>query len=446
MTESTFLARVNHTLVTMLEKMFEKLKPLLAIYKHRLPSIIRKRVSSLVTCSLMTPLRTEILARINPLSIFLFTGNEKYSGANFKSLVISSRPMALYLASVIYAGNTQMKEIGQVSLRGTKLKSNFFPEVDMILAVTYRSFSQFLPTDGFIIIPKEVYFTLDLSDPLETIFGKLNRRRRRSIRTIKKLGYSYEVTHDKAKFNLFYYGMYCPHLIKRHHKLATPESFAYLRQLFKNGGLLLVKRNNRYISGILYCLKNETAWTPGMGIFEEHEHDEYARRTAGDALLYFLIRWAKKQGYKKLDYGNSRPFLNDGVVRYKREWQMKVQTRGERVILAKLCNFGKGMRSFLANNPFIFFDRQHLNGCVLVDRQHPVTKGEVEHIFKQYYTHGMSSLVILSTSGFERKSCPKAANKIEKRWIPNSLSHLFKTARKAGQDLKYVEIKERTSG
>lgn len=391
----------------------------------------------------MTHLRTEILARTNPPFLFLFKGNEKYSGVNLKSLVIGSRTMARYLSNLIYSGNPELKEVGQASLRGPNLESSFFPEVDMILEVTHRSFSQFLPTDGFIIIPKEVYFTLDLSDPLEMIFGKLNRRRRRSIRTIEKLGYSYEVTHDKAKFKLFYYKMYYPYITKRYRDLAKPESFAYLKPLFRNGGLLLVKRNDRYISGILHCLQNETVWTPCMGIFEEEARDEYVRRPAGDALLYFLILWAKNQGYKRLDYGNSRPFLNDGVVHYKTEWRMKVHERGEWVILASLCNFGRGVRSFLVNNPFMFLDQQHLNGCVFVDRQHPVTKGEVEHLFKQYYISGMSSLFVFSASGFERKeSCSKAADETEKRRTPNSLSHLFKAATKEGQDLKYVEIEE----
>lgn len=393
----------------------------------------------------MTHLRTEILARTSPSFLFLFEGNEKYSGVNFKSLVIGSRIMARYLSNLIYSGNPELKKIGHASLRGPNLESGFFPEVDMILEVTHGSFSQFLPTDGFIMIPKEVYFTLDLSDELEMMFSKLNRRRRRSIRTIKNLGYSYEVTHDKEKFKLFYHKMYCPYITKRHRDLARPESFAYLKQLFRNGKLLLVKRNARYISGILHCPQNETVWTPCMGVFEENAHDEYVRRTASDALLYFLILWAKNQGYKRLDYGNSRPFLNDGVVRYKREWRMKAHKRGEWVILANLCNFGRGVRSFLMNNPFMFLDRQHLKGCTFVDRQNPVTGGEVEHIIKQYYTPGMSSLFVFSTSGFDKKEPSKAANNIEQRWMPNSLSHVFKTAKKAGQDLRFMEIKERRS-
>ena len=421
-------------------KIFDKLKPFYIVYRYRVPSVIRKAVSLLVTCWVLTPLRTEILTRNNRTSIFLFTGNEKYTGVDFKSLIISNRSMARYLASIIYAGNPEIKEIGQVSLCDTKLISNFFPQADLILAETnmLRAHTQFFPIDSFIILPKLVCFTLDLSDTLETIFSKLNRRRRRSIRTIKKFGYSYEITHDQAKFNMFYHKMYYPHIIKRYRELATPESFVYLKQLFKHGGLLLVKRNNRYLSGILYCLQGETVWTPSMGISQEN--DKYNKRTASDALLYFLILWSKERGYKRLDYGNCKPFLNDGVFRYKREWQMKVQKNEKRMILAKLCNFGRGISSFLANNPFIFVDQQHLKGCVFVDHENPATEGEVAHLFKQYYTCGMSSLVLLSTSGFERKGGPKADKE-----IPNSLSNIFKTARKAGQDLNFLEIKERRS-
>jgi len=424
-----------------MKKTFEKLKPLLAVYKYRLPGIVKAKVSSLLAFSLLVRLQDEVLNRMSPSSIFIMRGNEKNSGFPMRSLIIGGRIIALYLASIVYGENFKIEKTREFAFHGTRPKLSY-GKVDMIIAAK-NSLSSGFPADDFIAIPKEVYFTLDLSHQLESIFSRLNRRRRRSIQTIKKLGYSYEITDDDKKFRLFYNKMYCPHISKRHGSFVTLESFAYLKQLFKKGGLLLVKRDNTYVSGILYCLIKKTVWTPCMGIFEEHAKDKYVARTAGDALLYFLILWAKEQGYNEINYGNSRPFLNDGIVRYKREWQMKVHQHGERFILARPCNFEKGVRSFLEGNPFIFFDRQRLKGVVFVDREHPVTIGEAENIFRQYYAPGMTSLLVVSTSGFDRRKRSKIACEIEECQIPDSLSCLFRMAEKTNQNLELLEIKKR---
>lgn len=419
-----------------MKNVFERLKPLLAIYRYRLPNIVTTKVSSCMPAVF----RGVIRKKINPSSIFILSGNEKNSGFPIRSLVVGNRIIALYLASIIYNGDFDIEEVREFAFHGTEPKINA-RKMDIIIVLT-NSLSSSSPANEFIAIPNEVNFTFDLSHQLETIFSKLNRRRRRSIQMLKKLGYSYEITDDDTKFRLFYDKMYCPYVSERHKPFVKLESFAYLKQLFKKGGLLLVKRDKTYVSGILFSLVNKTVWTPCMGIFEEHAQDKHVTRTAGDALLYFLIIWAKEQGYNKINYGNSKPFLNDGVVRYKREWQMSVRQHGERLILTKPCNFEKGVRSFLMGNPFIFFDGQSLKGLAFVDHEHPVTRGEVEKILRQYYTSGMTSLLVISTSGFERNQHSIAAFEIEEAQIPDSLSCFSRMAGRIDGNLKLLEIRK----
>lgn len=420
-----------------MKKVFERLKPLLAIYRYRLPNIVTTKFSKCMPAGFQQVIRK----KINPSSIFILNGKEKNSGYPIRSLIVGSRITALYLAGIIYDGNFDIEEAREFAFPDTEPKINA-RKMDMIMVLT-SSLSSGFPDNDFIAIPNEVNFTLDLSHQLEAILSKLNRRRRRSIQTIKKLGYSYEITDDDTKLRLFYNKMYCPYVSKRHRPFVRLEGFAYLKQLFKKGGLLLVKRGKMYVSGILYCLVNKTVWTPCMGIFEEHAQEKHVRRTAGDALLYFLILWAKKQGYNKINYGNSKPFLNDGVVRYKREWQMNVRQHSRtRIILTKPCNFERGVRSFLMGNPFIFLDRQSLKGLVFVDHEHPVTWGEIEEILRQHYTPGLTSLLVISTSGFERNQHLIAAYEIEEAQIPDSLSCLSRMAGRIDRNLELLEIKK----
>ena len=426
--------------------MLDRLRPMLAVCKYSLPNSVVEKFSSLATSNWLAPLETEISRQIDPLFAFFFIGNEKHTGVNLKSLVVSSKSMSHYIVNLLYAEKPQVKESGKVSPRNPFLKHDFLlNEVDMILIVTNRLTFPFLP-DDFIIIPKQVRFICDLSDPPEILFQNLNRRRRRSIQTIEKIGYSYEVVHEMSKFELFYNETYYPYIIKRHQELATPESFAYLKQLFKNGGLLLVKKNNEIVSGILFCVRGKTIWTPSMGVKLEKIKDEFVRKTAGDALIYFLIKWARKHGYKCLDYGNSRPFLNDGVVRYKKEWGMRVQKSGENAIFVHLNNFGIGVRSFLTNNPFFYLDGNQLKGCVFIDRKQPVSEGELNHFFRLYFIPGLPSLTIISTSGFEERILSKASINNKKQLNPSSLNHLLKVAKKAGKSLALAEIGRSKNG
>lgn len=93
-------------------------------------------------------------------------------------------------------------------------------------------------------------------------------------------------------------------------------------------------------------------------------------------------------------------------------------------------------------NPFIFLDRQSLKGLVFVDHEHPVTRGEVEKILKQYYTPGMTSLLVISTSGFERNQHSIAAYEIKEAQIPDSLSCLSRMVGRIDRNLKLLEIRK----
>jgi len=117
---------------------------------------------------------------------------------------------------------------------------------------------------------------------------------------------------------------------------------------------------------------------------------------AGQAALFFLIDWAKMNGMKSLDYGNTLPFFNDGIFSYKKEWGMFMENHSNRYFCAlKLNNPNKGSLAFLQQNPFIFVDKGGgMNGVVLVN--HRPTKVELQQIFSKYYLPKLDSLIVIA--------------------------------------------------
>ena len=114
-----------------MKNVFERLKPLLAIYRYRLPNIVTIKVSSCMPAGF----RGVIQKKMNPLSTFILNGNEKNSGFPVRTLVIGNRIIALYLASTIYDGNFDIEEVREFAFHDTEPKINA-RKMDMIMVLT----------------------------------------------------------------------------------------------------------------------------------------------------------------------------------------------------------------------------------------------------------------------------------------------------------------------
>jgi len=254
--------------------------------------------------------------------------------------------------------------------------------------------SKFLSEQDFIILP-EINFTLDISSPSEQVFARMSKLRRRSIKAIKKLDYSYEITREPQKLDFFYYKMYLPYIKKRYGKSANLVSFFTANQLFRKGGLLLVKLNGKNVSGILYKPFKDTVSACCLGFYEGK--DQVLDEGAGQAALYFLINWSKTQGYRQIDYGLCKPFMSDGLFTYKRSWGMKAIASRNSVLGLKVNNFNTSVIEFLSENPMISAESEGLSGLIfekISDKRNEV----FQPLYRSYYTHGLSRIVVVACS------------------------------------------------
>jgi len=394
----------------------------------------RTIISRIVWRAIQPRIFDKIRPKIYRANVFLLEGKTKRSNHDLSIMFSAKKEIIEYFSKLSYAEKPKIKYFEKHTFQNIPSiigKTN----PDVVFVEANESFSEFFFSNKFFILPS-VNFTLDLSDPWDSIYARMNRSKRWMIHQVEKLGYTYETTKDFEKLKLFYYEMYLPYILKKHNKSAQVVSFAEFKRLFRGGGLLLVKLNGEYVSGLVYTLHNDEVYVPILAVNETCDH---LKKGAGYAALYFLILFAKGEGYKKLDYGSWYPFLKDGLFLYKKAWGMSIRSktwRDEKIYAIKFCNFNEGARDFLLDNPFIFTDAENLRGLVLLD-------SDIEDLHK-IYVSGLTGLIVLCPThnppDQQFTQLNKLSLKEDSSLVSSSLGFFIKIASKEGYEAYHIDF------
>ena len=140
-------------------------------------------------------------------------------------------------------------------------------------------------------------------------------------RDLKRLDKSdYQVKRAKNLFflKLFYYKIYKPHIQKRFHRLAHLSSIQELAINTAFGEVLLCFKNNKLWSGGILCYFGDTLSVPWLGVVDGNP--DIIKEGGLKAVYYEALKLAIKRRFNKMDFSNSRPFLNNGVYKHKKRW------------------------------------------------------------------------------------------------------------------------------
>lgn len=307
-------------------KVFHSFKRTYTIAYSAIPTTLKCLILRIKHAGLLS----ELWPMIFSTNAFLVRGLKKSSGRKLIALVFGDAEFSHYFANLVCSTDYKIDGIMRTTYLSIKKIINRI-EADIILVQADASLSKFLSRQGFLILP-QIRFSLNISTPLEKLLLGTSRLRRRSIRKVRELKYTYEITKKKQKLDLFYHRLYLPYIYKRHGKAAKPANFLDMVQKFRKGGLLLVKLNGKYVSGILFATSGDTVSACCLGIYEGEK--QLLDECSGQAALYFLIKWSKLQGFKELNYGVCKPFMNDGLFVYKKSWGMNVEScRNPRIVV-----------------------------------------------------------------------------------------------------------------
>ena len=221
--------------------------------------------------------------------------------------------------------------------------------------------------------------------------------KRSDLKKIRKHGFTFRLSSSEEDFAVFYDTMYRPYITGRFRDAALIVPRAEFLHQCRMGKLLQVSLAGRIVStALLQKVFGNLAFV-WVGIADWNQ--ETMRKGAFSALYFFTIQHGFEQGCRVIDFGPTRPLLNDGVFRFKRKWGTFVKERKspEAGILLKPLRFTPQTTSFLMNNPFICSEKRGLSGKILLG-EGLAGKEDLENILKYYHIHGLSQLKVFSLS------------------------------------------------
>lgn len=247
----------------------------------------------------------------------------------------------------------------------------------------------------------------------------------RHEKQINKHNLRFEVTNDRNQFDKFYQDMYVPYITKVFGNTAILMSYYEMEKNFKNGILLLVKRDEEFIAGEIIVYEKNGPRLAGLGI--KNGNTDYLKTEVMLAIYFFAIKYLRQEGYNKLHFGSSRAFLKDGVLQYKKRWRLQVvDDKNIGFLIKPLCS-SDGAKEFFLKNPFIYLDQGVFCGAIFLRKDQLHSRADLEKIYKDYYEEGLSKVNVYLYGNGERIMGDLIPPELHKKMSICSAESLFQT-------------------
>jgi hypothetical protein len=184
--------------------------------------------------------------------------------------------------------------------------------------------------------------------------------------------------------------MYVPYISAVHGQGAFIRPYEEMKSEFDDCELLLVRKETRSIAGILITYEKPTPRLWSLGVRDADRR--HVTEGAVTALFYFSFMHLERNGYRVASVGLTRPFLDDGVLRYKKKWGVRIVGTSADCFVLKVLSHTPGACGFVGSHPFIFRNGDALSGAIFVDSASASSPEELRRIHQRYSTPGLAKL------------------------------------------------------
>jgi hypothetical protein len=343
-----------------------------------------------------------VLSQIR-LTAYSLRGVERKGGRNMTLLVLGNRRSWPYLAKTVFSRLDGQVKTGRVFIwRVRRYLESRTTKPDLAVVHADELYGRLWRKAVRARLPEWVTFRFDLSLPLERTWELAgNKNLRENLRRIRQGGFAYETTTDPARFESFYHDMYLPFIPGRFGVSTEWVGPRFMKLFFDGGLLLLVYKEGEPVSGSVIVTRHRGAKAMVIGVKSGSE--DLVRSGALAACYYFTVLWAKENGLRSVDFGECRPFFDDGLFYFKKRWGMELGRYPHRrnvfgIWAGPLTPAGL---DFLEGNPFVVQGRNGLEGRVLAGMARPLSMEGLRRILRSYLVPGLDKLVVVSVRGFE---------------------------------------------
>jgi Acetyltransferase (GNAT) domain len=295
----------------------------------------------------------------------------------------------VYLQNVIFGDLFQARYLGRAWLwKAFNTLPTAAGGCSILIAEVHERHVKLMGTNAGIVVPAWIRGHAPLPRGPEVMQRSSIKR---ILRTIRQQSFEYEVTRDPEKFDYFYQKMYVPYIKKRYGDSAFLSPREKLKAKFDSGELILVRKQNEYVSGVLLVYEGDVARMPSLGVRDGEW--ELVVDGALVALYEFILQHLEQRGCRRVDLGESRTFLNDGVLRSKRKYGHTLSSASIHKFLIRVLSDTNAARAFLQNNPFIFQYAGEFRGAVFLDAAAPPSLRTLHEMHKEHSHPGLSELM-----------------------------------------------------
>jgi hypothetical protein len=329
----------------------------------------------------------------------LVEGVMKDTDLTVRCLFIDKKAFSKYMMQRIYSGAPTILKRWRIfvpSIR--KIIRTSSHGIDLCVAVLPLSLEKEFGTLCDFKTQEWVRQFLPLSSSADVTNERLDRKLRETGRKVRKEGFYCKISNDLHDFDTFYYDMYMPTAQKQFGDLANVEPYEELKCLFLNdsGLLLFVMENGSPVGGSLRFFQDKALVGYRLGVL--HGDHDYVKRGAQSAIYYFGIRFALEHSCDLVDMLGSRPFLEDGVYRHKREWGATVSQydASKAWVYFFILDRGDKTARLFEMNPLIIHTEKGLMGLLgLVDAAE-LSPEKRKELIRKHYAPGLKGFMLMS--------------------------------------------------
>lgn len=214
-------------------------------------------------------------------------------------------------------------------------------------------------------------------------------------RLIRKNNLGLRISNTKEDFLNFFHQMYLPYIKSAHGSSAFLRDFEDVQSIMHQCELLFVTQDGEDISGLILHYqepKPTRAWLIGV----KDGDSKWVKLGAISAFEYFETERCLEKGYRQLHNGTSRPFLNDGVLRFKLKRCLSITDYTDQSFAVIPLKQSPGLSGFLQNNPFLYKDKGKLSGAIFIPQDSPCNQDMAGSLSKKWFASEVINLNLFS--------------------------------------------------
>lgn len=247
-------------------------------------------------------------------------------------------------------------------------------------------------------VPLAVQSVLDLPEDRETLMARIrNRETRKEFNKFDRAGFTVEISRDPTVGRLFYERFHVPFIRGRHGRDAMMLSLRPFLCLLREGELLLVKRDGEPVSGVVCRREGSVYRTEYSGVREGDP--QLVREGALAAEYYFSILRAHELGCRRIYFGISQPFLDNGILLFKKKWggQLEPSHEDRRHLYLLIPRYTESVARLLEAHPPIVHGPDGLAGLVAVNETRRRDPAGLHSRLRHQACPGLNALYLVNT-------------------------------------------------